>query len=301
MVRSVLRPRWASLLLLLSLGTAAYVYQRGQLRQQLVVARCATLTADLGAANRRAAQQAAQTMRSLRRVVYLNHNWAPDSAVLSQSEYVWRRAESMADSLRASSYSPEAPSGGSADVLALAQLTTHLSHYEGFIQHLLTKERGQPWAGISHASIEGLKLAPLPVQLALLAALETQVREGQRLALQTQAEKLGTKCFICWKIEALAVPASTTVTPGADYQAFLFLAESPVSDFGYLTNTANHRPLPTSRENESQVVLPLPPASPSQPDTVRRQWQGRIRAQTYPADTTWTLTVPYSIVKSSAP
>lgn len=298
----------SSLLLVLLLGGAAaagYAYQRGQARQERRLARFTILDADLTAHNERARQAAAATIRGISKTVYLNHNWGPDLQVLYVSEQLWNRTESLTDTLKVLRHQLSKLSGSEtskAQVPATpavgATFTAHLTRYLQYIRRLA------PGADLSAGGPRGswpAQTASPPVAMATLTALESQVREYSRLALQAQAEKEGSKCFICGRIEAGALTTSATVAPGADYQAQLFLAETPVADLGTLSMAANHKPLPVGRANVGEVTLPTPPPLPDQPDTVRASWHGTIRAHSYPADTAWELTVPYLLAKPTAP
>jgi len=304
------------LTLLASTLGAGYAYQRGQARQAILLARFATLAADLMANNQRAAQATANMVRSISRVTYLNYQQAADRTVLRQSEQVLARTQSLTDTLRAlrsrlgapSSQAPGLPNqpvGFFASLknreAANQQLAAHMARYGNFIRRFDSyNELGSP---LSTALFEQAYQQNLPsaVVAAAAAGLEAQVRQASAAALQNQAEKVGSKCFFCWRYVARAVPASTTVAPGAFYQARLFLAETPAADYGALTMTANGRALAVQREAGGLVALAVPPRQPGQPDTVRATWRGVIRAHAYPADTTWQLVVPYLIVQHPTP
>lgn len=285
---------------------AGYTYRHKQARQQAVLGRFATVTADLAAANQQSAQANAATMRAESRIVSLNHYYGPDLHVLRTSERIWNRAHSLTDTLRAirqllgsAHHTDQHLSQGRLANDWYARLDGQLSRYAAFIQQA-TPGTAPKTATIWPTANWLPQATPLPVTLAILTQLETQVRQDETKALQVQAEKIGSKCWICWRIEARAVATATTVAPGAMYEAQLLLTETPVADFGSLTLSANGTLLRAKPEARAQVELPIAPWHPGQPDTVRAQWHGTIRAHSYPADSTWQLDVPYLIVKRPA-
>ena len=304
------------LTLLASTLGAGYAYRRGQARQATLIARFTVLDGDLMADNQRAAHTAANTVRSISRNTYLNYQQENDQAVLNNSAQILARTQSLTDTLRALR-GQAGTSGGPAPGLpnqqaklpaslqnqgaANRQLAAHVARYNKFIRCFEGYNRVE--SSLTTIDFEQVTQQSLPPAVIAAAAtsLETQVRKVSATALQNQAEKMGSKCFICWGYVAQAVPTSTTVAPGALYQARLFLAETPAADYGALTMTANGRALAVQREAGGLVEFLVPPRRPGQPDTVRASWRGVIRAHAYPADTTWQVAVPYLVVQHPTP
>ncbi|RZK31462.1 MAG: hypothetical protein EOO63_04095 [Hymenobacter sp.] len=280
---------------------AGYAYRRGQARQHLVLAHFATLTTDLAAANQQLAQANAATMRYVSRSAYLNHYYGPYLQVLRTSERIWTRAHSLADTLRVirqslgSQAELRLPQGQPAQDWRIP-LREKLDRYAAFIQQAIpdaSVKAATSWPTADWPA----QATPLPVTLAFLTELETQVRQRETSALQLQAEQIGSKCWVCSRIEATAIPTATAVAPGAVYEAQLLLLETPVAEFGSVILAANGKLLPARNGAGALVELRAAPWHPGQPDTVRAQWHGTIRAHSYPADSTWQLDVPYLIVK----
>nr|GFD04555.1 hypothetical protein [Tanacetum cinerariifolium] len=97
----------------------------------------------------------------------------------------------------------------------LRQLPTQLGQYALFIRKFLPNESTQSAFTAGWLSGFASAIAPTPVALAVLTKLETQVRQLEARALQTQAEKIGSKCCFCFdRIGAAAVPLAKTVAPG---------------------------------------------------------------------------------------
>lgn len=308
--------RLVLLTLLASTLGASYAYQLGQARQATLIARFAVLDGDLRADNQRSELAAATTVRSISRITYLNYQQADDRAVLSNSAQILARTQSLTDTLRALRSEPGAPSGPTPGwphqkailpaglenlEAANRQLPAHVARYGKFIRRFDEYNRfGNPLATNAFEQITRQNLSPIVLATAA-TSLETHVRAVSAAALQNQAEKVGSKCFFCWRYVARAVPTSATVAPGAIYQARLFLEDTPAADFGALTMAANGRPLAVQREAGGLVEFRVPPGRPGQPDTVRATWRGVIRAHAYPAATTWQVVVPYLIVQHPAP
>lgn len=156
-----------------------------------------------------------------------------------------------------------------------------------------TQSASAGWAGDFDATVE-----PKPASLALLTRLETQVRQVAAEALQGQSEKVAYAGGFDI-IRAFAAPASATVAPGQLYQARLGLALATSS--GRMHFSMNNQDLPVSTTSgQGMAQFSAPAALPNQPDTVRAQWQGRVRLPWGATDTLLEIAVPYLIVKPSS-
>lgn len=286
-----------------SLGAAGYAYHRGQVRQTAALERISALEGHLAINNQQRAQTAAATVRSIAHYACDNRNPANDLAVLKYSEQILARTQTLVDTLHLVRQQLQRPDGP-ADLAD--QLPAQLNRYCAFLNQaqiwvpLLT----QPSAETAASGWFGqfaLQAGPRAAARAALTKLEAQLRRYEAQALRKQAERVGSRCIRFDPIRPLAVPISKTVTPGAEYQARLFLVQFGYGGYCNVRMTANGAALTEPGDQGMPVVIAVPPAQPGQPDTLRAQWHGRIQTQVYPGDTVLQVAVPYLIVKHPTP
>lgn len=311
-----MRPIKKLLLLALTsaaLSTAGWTYYRGQVRQQSVVRQFTQLDLRLAANNRLAEQQAKASIRKITRVVRRNRNNVRDMAILHEAEQIGFRTQTIIDTLQAlrrQLSTAKANTQNSYTLVTVApatitMLAAHLDKYVAFIRQFAPNAvpLTQVFATYPKASEFGafyFKKRPLDAVLSTCTRLEAQISCYSEEALLNQSQKVGICCF-CFDIIRLgAVAESNTVAPGATYRSQLFLTQS-ISDVYFPEASANGKSIKTLYPGLAKVEFQTAPAGPTQPDTVRAQWQGVIRAEGYPSDTTWQVTVPYFIVRSTAP
>ncbi|MGI4870300.1 MAG: hypothetical protein ACRYFX_03870 [Janthinobacterium lividum] len=307
------RSHFYLLLLTATVGAAGSVYYQGREREHVALANLVTLEARVAANNRLASQQAAAIVDQLGQSVRRNHNQASDVVVLTQARLIARRTQALTDTLQALRHQlrtqggeplPEGRMRHPAAPVALSlaagtSLAHHLAAYSGFVQTFLP---APPLPGTAPAiafSQLTARPAPLASVLAALTRLEAQVRHYGTAALVRQEEKVGDgSCGLCFmKMGAFSVATSATVAPGAEYRAQLFLSANAAGL--KLRMRANGQLLSIDpRTGYSSVRFKIPAPRPGQPDTVRAQWQGEIKAVPNGRDTTWHVTVPYRIVKA---
>lgn len=283
------------LLLGLTVGLAAggYAYQRGQASQQRRLARISTLADQINVNNQQRATANAAIVRSMARIVCLNHNWGPDAQVLTQAQQIQARTRALLDTVGL--LRRQLQSGGEPFDLA-SPLAAQLDRYTAFMQRYASQNAGllrlPPMQAGHWDQLDDL---PLPAAVAALSQLDAWLRRSEAQTLLTQAEKLGVKGLYFDRIEPLAVPISETVAPGGIYQAQLFLAQASHRDFCNLEMTANGVPL--TQPSAPGMQFAVPARRPGQPHTVRAHWHGTIRAILFPPDTVLQLDVPYLIVQ----
>lgn len=282
------------------LATGVYTYRRGQASQAARLAQIKDLAAQLATNNRQRAEANTATVRSIARIVCSNNNLAPDVAVLTQAQLIQARTQALVDTVNLLRQQAQHPA--THPILA-SQVTRQLDRYAAFIKRYSFKQTSldqllavNNW--FHQATSE--QLPPLAA-LAALAPLEAALRRCETQALQTQAEKVGSKC-LCFDIFfPLAVPTTETVAPGGIYQAQLFLAQSGHRDFCSMKMTANGVVLAQPNAPGMQVQFAVPARQLGQPDTVRAHWHGAIRGSLFPSDTVLQLDVPYLIVQPPTP
>ena len=284
------------ILLAITLMVGAYSYRRGKAAQAGRLRTIAALETQVAANNRQSALANVATGRRIALAVCRNRHQARDVQVLAQTQRILQRTQALADTLyRLRAHLRAAPT--------LAQLTGPLDRYARFIQQFVyaTPSFTEPSAVITatgwfdQPDVSGSS----PGAQATITQLEAQLRNAERAALLTQAVKVGSSCICFDKIQPLAVPVAATVAPGDYYRAQLFLTSSGLIQgncYDYIVNGA----LLTEHSGPGMLVrFVVPGARTGQPDTTRAKWQGIIRGGYYPADTVFSVTVPYLIVQRS--
>jgi hypothetical protein len=302
-------------------GAAGYAYHHGQLKQVEVLKQFSAVEAHLAANNRQKARAADRVVQQIDYDVYEHRNQARDVAILHLCQQIKSRTQSLTDTLLSLRQQLRNASGNNhryAEALvslspalvslspdATTQLAAHLDSYVRYIRQftptasLLTQTEAAPGSVNKFGSFYFEK-TPLTAALASLTRLEALVRDYEAIYLRNLSEKVGSSYCCFDKIEALAVPGTNIVAPGAVYKAQLFLAKSVSGIFSSRMST-NDKAVRKSLDGQGIIEFRVPPLRLGQPDTVLAQWQGMIWAELYPTDTTWQIEVPYYIVKRPTP
>lgn len=294
-------PTPKTLWLLVSLA-AAYVASDALLsarpRQAATLSRLAALDSCLVASNRAELLAARRTITYINRIVVSNHNQDDDLRVLRQAQHIQLVTQSLADNLR--QLRQHWPTRNA--TAALTQLPEQLLRFADTLRQFAPTSPLLAHGGTAQVLAAPSFGAAAPTAQAMLSRLEAQVWQINADALQKQAEKVSSKCCFCFpRIAAWAIPASTTVAPGTPYAAKLLLTQTTPDN--QLLMKANGQPVPVDQRTKHGLIrFRVPPARAGQPDTLRAQWQGQLIAQLNGlSDTTFTLTVPYLIVRHPQP
>jgi hypothetical protein len=288
------RPRrfLIGLLVAALLGAVGFTYYWAQVQQTATLTRIRALEIRLIASNQQRAQAAKSTWFSIATTVNKNYNQAADVAVLQQVNKIRGCTKTLLDSLHQLRQYWQA-----GHRTELRQLPTQLGQYALFIKKFLPDESAQSASTTGWLSGFDGTTAPKPTALAVLTKLETQVRQLEARALQTQAEKVGSRCCFCFdRIGAVAIPLAKTVAPGAVYQAQLVLLQATSTRRTHFSANGQEVPI-NPATGQALVHFDVPAARPGQPDTVRAEWHGRVQLPWAASDTTLEITVPYFIVK----
>ncbi|GAB3635465.1 gliding motility protein GldM [Hymenobacter arcticus] len=137
---------------------------------------------------------------------------------------------------------------------------------------------------------------PVVAALAVLSQKETEVLKYQADALQKQAEKVGAKTIVFDKLGAFASAESNTVAAGTKYKAELFLTAAAS---GLKQNmTYNGSALAVDpKTNHGKIEFTARPGSFDAAGNAKANWTGSIRINQNGRDTTFKVTVPYTITK----
>jgi len=136
---------------------------------------------------------------------------------------------------------------------------------------------------------------PLVAALAVLSQKETEVLKYQSDALQAQANKVGAKTLVFDKLGAFASAESNTVAAGTKYKADLFLTAS-ASNLRP-TMTYNGSPLSVGPDGHGKVEFTARPGGFDASGNAKASWTGTIALKGSGRDTTFRVTVPYTITK----
>jgi|SRR6476661_204448 len=294
---------------LLLLG--GWQYYRGQVRQRATLQQFGQLESRLARNNQLDAAQAKKLLLTIKRAVYRNRNQARDAAVMRTAEQISFRTRSLVDTLQALRRQLSAESGQkdarpgariTANPAATRELAAHLDRYTAFIKDYVSYVSPLTLPPPSRNQTKEFRdfyfnEMPLAAVLATCTLLEAQVRRYGAEALRSNTEKVGSSCCFCFDRIALeSVAKSNTVAPGAIYRSQLFLAQS-ISDVYFTKASVNGQEVDGLYPGRAKVELRAPLAQPGQPDTLQAHWWGAVRADAYPSDTAWQLSVPYYIVK----
>ena len=137
---------------------------------------------------------------------------------------------------------------------------------------------------------------PVVAALAVLSQKETEVLKYQADALQKQAEKVGAKTIVFDKLGAFASAESNTVAAGTKYKAELFLTAA--ASCLKQNMTYNGSPLAVdSKTNHGKIEFTARPGNFDASGNAKANWTGSIRINQNGRDTTFRVTVPYTVTK----
>jgi len=137
---------------------------------------------------------------------------------------------------------------------------------------------------------------PLVAALAVLSQKETEVLKYEADALQKQAEKVGAKTIVFDKLGAFASAESNTVAAGTKYKAELFLtaaASGLKQNMTYNGSALSVDP----KTNHGKIEFTARPGSFDAAGNAKASWTGTIRINQNGRDTTFRVTVPYTVTK----
>jgi gliding motility-associated protein GldM len=137
---------------------------------------------------------------------------------------------------------------------------------------------------------------PVVAALAVLSQKETEVLKYQADALQKQAEKVGAKTIVFDKLGAFASAESNTVAAGTKYKAELFLtaaASGLKQNMTYNGSALSVDP----KTNHGKIEFTARPGNFDAAGNAKANWTGTIRINQNGRDTTFKVTVPYTITK----
>ncbi|MBX0292717.1 gliding motility protein GldM [Hymenobacter sp. HSC-4F20] len=136
---------------------------------------------------------------------------------------------------------------------------------------------------------------PVVAALAVLSQKETEVLKYEADALNKLAAQVGATTIVFDKIGAFASAESNTVAAGTKYKAELFLTAS-ASDLRP-TMTLNGSPLSVGPDGKGKVEFTARPGAFDASGNAKAQWKGTIRFKQNGRDTTFNVTVPYTVTK----
>jgi gliding motility-associated protein GldM len=136
---------------------------------------------------------------------------------------------------------------------------------------------------------------PVVAALAVLSQKEAEVLKYESDALAAQAAKVGGSVIVFDKIGAFASAESNTVAAGTKYKAELFLTASASGLNPSMT--LNGSPLAVGSDGKGKVEFTARPGSFDAAGNAKSQWTGTIRFKQNGRDTTFKVTVPYTVTK----
>jgi len=270
------------------------------------------------------------TVKGIEAAVAKNRNQAGDVAVLKKSQEIRDETKKVIDYLnevRDNLYkATENTKGGNdyknmsaEDKVAITMLggkqnglaypmQKRLNDYSAYIKEFVpdaqplaldakNDTRIAPSSEQKHKNFAELNFENTPVvaALAVLSQKETEVLKYQADALQKQAEKVGAKTIVFDKLGAFASAESNTVAAGTKYKADLFLTASASNLKPSMTY--NGSSLAVGPDGHGKVEFTARPGSFDQAGNAKSSWTGTIRLNQAGRDTTFKVTVPYTITK----
>ncbi|SHI33916.1 gliding motility-associated protein GldM [Hymenobacter daecheongensis DSM 21074] len=136
---------------------------------------------------------------------------------------------------------------------------------------------------------------PVVAALAVLSQKEAEVLKYESDALAAQSAKVGGNIIVFDKVGAFASAESNTVAAGTKYKAELFLTASASGLNPSMT--LNGSPLRVGPDGKGLVEFTARPGSFDASGNAKAQWTGSIRFKQNGRDTTFKVTVPYTVTK----
>ena len=280
--------------------------------------------------NAKTDKSAEGTIKGIQEAVAKNRNQAADQAVLKQSEEIRAKTKEMTAYLqdvrtKLQNATENAGSkneyknmeatdkvaitmlGGKGDGLAYP-LQKKLNEYSDYIKQYVPD--AQPLALDAKADSRitdpeqknksfaefNFESTPVVAALAVLSQKETEVLKYEADALQKQAEKVGAKTIVFDKLGAFASAESNTVAAGTKYKAELFLtaaASGLKQNMTYNGSTLAVDP----KTNHGKIEFTAKPGNFDAAGNAKASWTGSIRINQNGRDTTFKVTVPYTVTK----
>ena len=280
--------------------------------------------------NAKTDKSAEGTIKGIQEDVAKNRNQAADQAVLKQSEEIRAKTKEMTAYLqdvrtKLQNATENAGSkneyknmeatdkvaitmlGGKGDGLAYP-LQKKLNEYSDYIKQYVPD--AQPLALDAKADSRitdpeqknksfaefNFESTPVVAALAVLSQKETEVLKYEADALQKQAEKVGAKTIVFDKLGAFASAESNTVAAGTKYKAELFLtaaASGLKQNMTYNGSTLAVDP----KTNHGKIEFTAKPGNFDAAGNAKASWTGSIRINQNGRDTTFKVTVPYTVTK----
>lgn len=270
------------------------------------------------------------TVKGIAAQVEKNRNTAADVAVLKQSEEIRERTKQMIDYLRGvrdklvtatenTKGKNEYKNMSAEDKVAITMLggkkngaayemKNKLNEYSSYIKSFVPsaeplaldakddkmvtdpEQRSKNFAELNFEN------TPLVAALATLSQKETEVLKYESDALAAQSAKVGGNIIVFDKVGAFASAESNTVAAGTKYKAELFLTASATGLRP--TMTLNGSPLSVDGSTgKGKVEFTARPGSFDAAGNAKAQWTGTIRFKQNGRDTTFKVTVPYTVTK----
>ncbi len=270
------------------------------------------------------------TVKGIQAEVAKNHNSAADVAVLKQSEEIRSKTKEVLaylsdvrDKLVTSTENSKGKNeyknmsaedkvaitmlGGKQNGLAYPMQKT-LNDYSSYIKAFVpdaqplaldakvdprVTEPEQKSKNFAELNFEN---TPLVAALAVLSQKETEVLKYEADALQKQAEKVGAKVIVFDKLGAFASAESNTVAAGTKYKAELFLTAAASGLKQNMSSSLGSVPV-DPKTNHGKIEFTARPGNFDKDGNAKASWVGKISINQNGHDTTFAVTVPYTITK----
>ncbi|TGE26343.1 type IX secretion system motor protein PorM/GldM [Hymenobacter metallicola] len=282
----------------------------------------------LSAINNKVSKSNDGTVKGIQAQVEKNRNQAADLAVLKQSEEIRKTTQDVIaylgtvrekllaatenkgknefKNMSAEDKVASTMLGGKKDGLAY-DMKNKLNAYSSYIQKFvpgvaplaldakddpMVTDKEQRNKNFAELNFEN---TPVVAALATLAQKEAEVLKYESDALAAQSAKVGGNIIVFDKVGAFASAESNTVAAGTKYKAELFLTASATGLKPSMT--LNGSPLAVGPDGKGKVEFTARPGSFDAAGNAKAQWTGTIRFKQNGRDTTFKVTVPYTVTK----
>lgn len=270
------------------------------------------------------------TVKGIQAQVEKNRNTAKDLAILKQSQEVRERTKQMIDYLRGvrdklvtatenTKGKNEYKNMSAEDKVAITMLggkrdgaaydmKNKLNEYSSYIQKFIPdaaplaldakddKMVTDPEQRQKNFAELNFENTPLVAALATLSQKEAEVLKYESDALTKLSQEVGGSIIVFDKVGAFASAESNTVAAGTKYKAELFLTASATGLRP--TMTLNGSPLSVDpATGKGKVEFTARPGAFDAAGNAKAQWTGTIRFKQNGRDTTFKVTVPYTVTK----
>ncbi|TGE19627.1 type IX secretion system motor protein PorM/GldM [Hymenobacter elongatus] len=282
----------------------------------------------LSAINNKVSKSNDGTVKGIQAQVEKNRNQASDLAVLKQSEDIRKTTQDVIaylgtvreklltatenkgknefKNMSAEDKVASTMLGGKRDGVAY-EMKTKLNAYSSYIQKFvpgaaplaldakedpMVTDKEQRNKNFAELNFEN---TPVVAALATLSQKEAEVLKYESDALAAQSAKVGGNIIVFDKVGAFASAESNTVAAGTKYKAELFLTASATGLKPSMT--LNGSPLSVGPDGKGKVEFTARPGSFDAAGNAKAQWTGTIRFKQNGRDTTFKVTVPYTVSK----